>query len=328
MRNCGQQTAKELQLITLPFADRRNKEQATRTHFFHVDLMKRGDSMKKPHLLPLLFLITIWLAGCAQEAAAPPDSEEVTEATPVAAPTGEPLPETSETAPAEEAPVTPAEQAAVEQAPVQQATESPPTATPEPEPAEPTPAAIEVTYFTPPQGQGPYYPVNKLDDRDNDLTVLEGAAGVPAGQIVEFDGVVYDAGGIPRPGVLIEIWQTDESGVYLHPGDPGTEQRDVNFQFYGEALSAADGSYSFRTILPGRYEPRPRHIHVKVKYEGQELLTTQFYFADDPELAGESMFAQVGDEGAHLVISLKEGQDGDGKAILTGRRDIVLNTDF
>jgi protocatechuate 3,4-dioxygenase beta subunit len=201
-------------------------------------------------------------------------------------------------------------------------------ATKRPEPTDAVLTPIEVTYFTPGQGEGPYYPLEKLDDRDNDLTVLEDGAGAPAGEVIEFTGKVYDAAGMPVPGAVIEIWQTDESGVYLHPGDPGTGRRDRNFQFYGEAITMADGSYGFRTILPGHYEPRPRHIHVKVKLGGNELLTTQFYFEGDPELAGEAMFDQAGGEGVHLIISLTERQDANDNPIFFGRRDIILNIDL
>ena len=190
------------------------------------------------------------------------------------------------------------------------------------------PETIEVTYFTPSQAEGPYYTVDKPEDRDNDLTDFAGADGIPEGEVIEFSGVVYDANGMPIPNVVIEIWQTVSNGVYLHPGDPGTSRRDPNFQFYGEAVTAEDGSYSFRTILPGRYEPRPRHIHVKLKFEGKELLTTQFYFHDDTQLEDEAMFTQVGGEGEHLIISLVEGEDADGSSIWVGERDLVLNVDL
>ena len=183
---------------------------------------------------------------------------------------------------------------------------------------------IEVTYFTPSQAEGPYYTVNKPTDRDNDLTQVTGATAAPLGEIIEFGGKLYDAAGLPIAGAVIEIWQTDHQGVYLHPDDPGTGRRDVNFQFYGEATTAADGSYTFRTILPGHYEPRPRHIHVKVKRDGQELLTTQFYFANDPALANERMFTREGSDAVHMVMDLTEGQDNTGNPIWIGRRDIVL----
>jgi len=188
---------------------------------------------------------------------------------------------------------------------------------------EPTP--ITITYFTPSQAEGPYYTIEKPTDRDNDLTVVDGAMGEPEGEIIEFSGVVFDATGFPVPGVVIEIWQTDNQGVYLHPADPGTSRRDPNFQFYGEAITAEDGSYTFRTILPGRYEPRPRHIHVKIKFDGQTILTTQFYFGGDSDLDNESMFTQIGADGEHLIVNLIEYTGDDSEINWVGERDIVLN---
>ncbi|GJM41863.1 MAG: hypothetical protein DHS20C20_21450 [Ardenticatenaceae bacterium] len=176
---------------------------------------------------------------------------------------------------------------------------------------------IDVTYFTPAQQEGPYYTVEKPADRDNDLTVFAGAAGMPAGEIVEFGGTLYDQNGRPIPNAVIEIWQTDAEGVYLHPNDPGTAQRDVNFQFYGEAVTDENGRYTFRTILPGEYEPRPRHIHFKVKLDGQELITSQFYFAG--ENSGQP---------DPLIITLTPGEDSDGNAIQIGQRNIILNLEL
>jgi len=285
--------------------------------------------MKRQLVMPFLLMIMILLASCAQETPAPATATPADATETAAEPTIEPQPEITEADPDESASAEAEQPTLVERATdLPPPTAMPPTATSQPEPTELQSEPIEVTYFTPSQGEGPYYPVNKLEDRDNDLTVLEGVNGSPAGEVIEFGGRVYDATGMPAPGVVVEIWQTDSSGVYLHPGDPGTDQRDVNFQFYGESVTVADGSYGFRTILPGHYEPRPRHIHVKVKYDGQELLTTQFYFEGDPELAGESMFAQAGGDGVYLVVGQQEGQDGEGNPILVGQRDIVLTVDL
>ncbi|WP_420630568.1 hypothetical protein [Candidatus Leptofilum sp.] len=176
---------------------------------------------------------------------------------------------------------------------------------------------IEVTYTTPSQQEGPYYTVEKPADRDNDLTVLDGAAGEPAGEIVEFGGALYDRNGRPIPNATIEIWQTDASGAYLHPNDPSTDQRDRNFQFYGEAVTDENGRYSFRTILPGEYEPRPRHIHFKVKLDGETLITSQFYFAADNSGQPDP-----------LIITLNPGEDTAGNTIQTGQRDIILNLEL
>ena len=134
-----------------------------------------------------------------------------------------------------------------------------------------------------------------------------------AGRMLELSGTAATADDRPLVGAVIEIWQTDAGGVYLHPEDPGTASRDQNFQFYGEATTDEAGRYSFRTILPGEYEPRPRHIHVKIKHDGELLLTTQFYFAGTGS----------GNIPAPLLIDLTE-VDEAGTTIGTGERDVVL----
>ena len=183
---------------------------------------------------------------------------------------------------------------------------------------------IAVTYFTPAQTEGPFYPVSKPADRDNDLAALEGAGGRPAGEVLEFGGRLYEGSGMPVQGAVIEIWQTDDNGVYPHAGDPGYSRRDVNFQSYGEAVTEEDGSYSFRTIMPGHYEPRPRHIHVKVRLGERELLTTQFYFSNDPQLASDRIFAGASVGEKALIMEVVEGLDAEGNRVLIGKRDIVL----
>ena len=174
---------------------------------------------------------------------------------------------------------------------------------------------ITVTTFTPTQQQGPYYPLEKPADRDNDLVDLKGAAGIPQGDVLSLAGVVYGADGRPLEGVTIEIWQTDHNGIYLHPGDPHYDRRDPNFQFYGESTTGSDGVYSFLTIMPGLYEPRPRHIHVRIHFQGAELLTTQFYFADEAALTGPN---------ATLLIETAYAENDAGAPILIGQRDIFL----
>ena len=183
---------------------------------------------------------------------------------------------------------------------------------------------IEVTYFTPSQTEGPFYPVSKPGDRDNDLVAFQGASGPPAGEVLEFGGALYDGSGMPVRGAVIEIWQTDDNGIYLHPGDSDFARRDANFQSYGESFTAEDGSFSFRTIMPGGYAPRPRHIHVKVRLDGRELLTTQFYFDNDPDLAKDRIFAGSADEQSAMIMAVEEGLDVNGNSILVGKRDIIL----
>ena len=153
-------------------------------------------------------------------------------------------------------------------------------------PSAPETSAVPVTLTpTPAQQEGPYYPIQKPMDRDNDLTELDGSPAVAQGQVLIISGFLRDTSGQPVQGATIEIWQTDVNGIYLHPGDPGVDEKDPAFQSYGEAVTQADGSWAFRTINPGYYEPRPRHIHFKIVIDNQVVLTSQIYFSDDPQAA-------------------------------------------
>lgn len=201
---------------------------------------------------------------------------------------------------------------------------------PEPEEAQPVITATAAPPLdlplplTPPQGQGPFYPVEKPADRDSNLVVIEGSSTLPEGPILNLSGRLLRTDGTPVGGAVIEIWQTDNNGVYLHPNDPGIANRDPAFQSYGEAVTAADGSYSFVTLLPNLYGSRPRHIHVKVVQDGRELLTTQFYFAGDERLQSDGLVASAGEDLSLLLVDMSEGADENGRSVLLGVRDIVL----
>lgn len=203
-----------------------------------------------------------------------------------------------------------------------------PTSLPAATEAAPALATLDMSQvvFTPSQAEGPYYPLGKPDDRDNNLVQVAGAAGQAQGETLLLAGKLYDAAGAPVAGAVIEIWQTDAAGIYLHPNDPGLANRDPNFQGYGEAVTAADGSYWFLTLLPGTYENRPRHIHVKVKMNGQELLTTQFYFAEDVLTSGDALARGAGDALAALLVEVTAETDDAGNPLLLGQRDVILSS--
>ena len=133
-------------------------------------------------------------------------------------------------------------------------------------------------------------------------------------------GHVLDRNGEALSGYALEIWQVDANGIYDHPGDSNTASRDMGFQFYGTALTDENGLFAFRTIVPARYEPRPRHIHFKVKKDGAEVLTSQFYFTGDVE-AG-----QLGSAGDMLLLDMVATQDASGSAVKLGSKDIVVDT--
>jgi hypothetical protein len=140
------------------------------------------------------------------------------------------------------------------------------------------------------------------------------------GQLLVLYGRLMDASGKPLADHAVEIWQVDANGIYDHPDDPNTASRDMGFQFYGTAVTQESGLFTFRTILPGFYEPRPRHIHLKVKKDGNTLLTSQFYFAE--EVTAE----QLGAGGELLLLDLSDGQDGAGNAIKLAFKTIVVDT--
>jgi protocatechuate 3,4-dioxygenase, beta subunit len=160
-----------------------------------------------------------------------------------------------------------------------------------PAPATPATAAATVSgplTLTPSQTEGPYYPPTKPADRDNDLTLVSGQSGTAAGTALLLGGTLVRQDGTPIAGATVEIWQVDENGIYLHPQQPEAS-RDKNFQSYGESVTDAAGNWSFRTINPPAYEGRPKHIHVKVRIDGREVLTTQIYFEGDPLLANDGV---------------------------------------
>lgn len=178
-------------------------------------------------------------------------------------------------------------------------------------------ACVNAQGVTPSQQEGPYYPVETLADTDNDLTVVGDSSTLASGDLLLLSGSVLTTDGQPIANAVVEIWQTDASGAYMHPNDPATASRDMDFQFYGESVTGEDGSYSFRTILPGQYEPRPRHIHFKVKLNREELLTSQLYF-EGYEGAGQSR------EPAALTVQLSPATDEAYAVAYEGTKDIIL----
>jgi protocatechuate 3,4-dioxygenase beta subunit len=135
---------------------------------------------------------------------------------------------------------------------------------------------------TPAQTEGPFFPDRLPLDTDNDLVVIGKNTTPAVGEITHLSGRILDAKGEPVKGALIEIWQVDNNGAYIHTGSDNRGRLDKNFQGYGKFETASDGAYKFRTIKPVAYPGRTPHIHVKVSKSQRELLTTQCYVKGDP----------------------------------------------
>ena len=98
---------------------------------------------------------------------------------------------------------------------------------------------------------GPVYPYSRIDVGDNDLTRQH--AGEPLGERVIVQGRVLDEDGRPLRQTLVEIWQANAAGRYIHKADQHPAPIDPNFTGVGRCLTDADGTYSFTTIKPGPY---------------------------------------------------------------------------
>src|SRR5688572_22683530 len=126
---------------------------------------------------------------------------------------------------------------------------------------------------TPAQTEGPFYP-NKLPlDTDNDLIVINDGTTPAVGEITYVHGRILDPRGDPIRNAVVEIWQCDNNGAYLHTGTSNRDKQDKNFQGFGRFMTGSTGEYLFRTIKPVKYPGRTPHIHYKIKRAGKELLT-------------------------------------------------------
>lgn len=133
--------------------------------------------------------------------------------------------------------------------------------------------------LTPSQTEGPFYPDQQLQDADADL-LKNGSINYSGGQSAWLSGVISDLDGKPVSGAVVEIWQCDAQGTYRHSRSSGSAP--MAFQGFGKVQVGADGRYKFRTIKPVAYPGRPPHIHLKIKLDQRELLTTQMYVAGEP----------------------------------------------
>ncbi|KAL3793749.1 hypothetical protein HJC23_013311 [Cyclotella cryptica] len=102
--------------------------------------------------------------------------------------------------------------------------------------------------------------------------------GVP---LILFHGTLLNDLGAAVEGADVQFWQTDPNGVYDHPAAKGASSLFSSFQYFGTTKTLGDGSFSFLTHRPGIYTGRPTHIHYKVWVDGENILTSQFYFADE-----------------------------------------------
>ena len=146
---------------------------------------------------------------------------------------------------------------------------------------------------------------------DCDLTKNGPLGGEPIGERIIVSGRVMDERGRAVAGALVEIWQANASGRYLHRVDQHHAPLDPNFIGAGRTISDRDGYYRFYTIKPGAYpwgnHPnawRPNHIHFSLfGHFLESRLVTQMYFPGDPLLEHDPVFKGTPEAARNLLVS-------------------------
>lgn len=180
-------------------------------------------------------------------------------------------------------------------------------------------AAAEKLVTTAFQTIGPFYPVERPLDQDADLTRLAASREPARGEVIDVIGRVLGPDGRPVPNAKLDIWQANAAGRYAHPGDTNPAPLDPGFQGSAVLTADAEGRYRFRTVKPGLYPGRVRHIHFDVTGQAQRLMT-QMYFPGEPGNASDVLLSRVPERRRGALIA--RAVDGGERPTLAW--DIVL----
>ncbi len=180
---------------------------------------------------------------------------------------------------------------------------------------------------------GPVYGSDDIRPLDNDLTRNAVKNGQAIGERIIVVGRVLDESGRPVPNALIEIWQANACGRYIHKNDQHDAPLDPNFTGAGRVLTDQNGEYRFTSIKPGAYPWRnhlnawrPPHIHFSLfGVNFLSRLVTQMYFPGDPLLALDPIYNGIPDENARQRLISHYAHDITTPEWALGYRfDIVL----
>ncbi len=161
----------------------------------------------------------------------------------------------------------------------------------------PTPACHDGDEPTVKQTEGPYFKPRSPERADLREAGIKGRA-------CELGGLVLTRNCRPVARVLVDLWHADGNGEYDNSG----------FRLRGHVFTDADGRYGFRTVMPGVYEGRTRHYHVKVQAPNRSILTTQFYFPGEATNRRDPLYRR------DLLLRVAEAGDD-----LHARFDVVLD---
>jgi protocatechuate 3,4-dioxygenase beta subunit len=178
---------------------------------------------------------------------------------------------------------------------------------------------------------GPVYGHGLIGELANDLTRQH--EGEPLGERIIVTGRVLDGDGRPVRNSLIEVWQANAAGRYVHQCDRHPAPLDPNFTGAGRYLTDDEGRYRFVTVKPGAYPWknhdnawRPAHIHFSLFGPAfATRLVTQMYFPGDPLFDHDPIFQSVRDPKARQrLVSSFDLETTEPEWALGYRFDIVL----
>lgn len=188
----------------------------------------------------------------------------------------------------------------------------------------------EATVFGPFHVQGaPHYELG--------ADIANGARGIPC--LVR--GTVRGIGGEPVPGAHMDVWQSDEDGLY------DVQHAEIDHaQARGILNADAQGGYHFQSILAvpyaiphdgpvgdllkaaGRHPWRPAHLHFMIRKEGYQSLITHVFRQGGTYLDSDAVFGVRSSLIANWVRH-EPGRAPDGSTIdtpyYTLEYDFVLN---
>lgn len=191
-----------------------------------------------------------------------------------------------------------------------------------PRPVDPEGAELSAPVFGP----------SDVDPLEADLTIQGNAE--PIGSRILITGRLLDADGRPVRRQLVEIWQANAAGRYIHQRDQHPAPLDPNFVGAGRCVTDGDGNWAFTTIKPGPYPWRnhlnawrPAHIHFSLfGTEFTQRLVTQMYFPDDPLFAFDPIYQAITDQRARERLVAAYDHDLSRPETMLGYRwDIVLS---
>ena len=176
--------------------------------------------------------------------------------------------------------------------------------------------------------EGPFYPDKLPLDTDNDLLIVNDAITPGVGEITHLTGRISTPAGTPIRNAIVEIWQVDQQGSYIHSGGRQTSGFDRNFQGYGRFLTDAKGQYYFRTIKPIEYTLigifRTAHIHVAVSQNGRRVFTSQLLVNGHPANTRDGIFKNLEPRALKTLLVDFKPLPGTKLGELSANFDIVL----